>query len=635
MAGTPLTVISGKVLLDNSGIDINPELPIELDRYKNSGVLSSHLQTVETLQAHAGDANSLSGTTIINIQDIFKSTMPFLSNHSPPGISTEYLTDYIMKQAENQNGGPQGAPNNGAYIAMITAVTGYIAPLNDAIKTAVEGSKLAGSTFTTMDALSSGNILAIANPAQTFGQDMKNTGELYDFKKMDLFSTPHGLLDRLDDLGYLGLVTGKLEDAGVPECDLPEFKDDEPPLDEATQKKVYGVFSSINGNEFREIADVFNITTAGLSKLTDLLDVSKMFPNSKNEIMSLNAGTPDNIFSNGNPKPWVNQLVTPQVSVMPPPIARSAMAMNISLQQVADLKESNAEKLGNAAINLETNAGLAAIEDQTAPVPQDIVQYYIDTMGKGSGENGTFKMTDGVGTAAGVPHVANFKKINDTISAMNNDLYTLVNNANGIFFVMRQVATGVYDSGATFVADTEYDSFAQDYRDPLVSIPIGTHGYVVVEVKEEEEPPEFTEYPNRNSVINYLYNLAVAEVNRVNSIHIYNIVESNEAYDESSIHVGRELLVLKGSFIQFDETYNEGYNRTEDDPKVIVRDQLTVGFATALTAAGEKTDEGEVADIMVKMATDDGQSIVAALREGRNKKKLAESGVKSKSDIKT
>jgi hypothetical protein len=91
-----------------------------------------------------------------------------------------------------------------------------------------------------------------------------------------------------------------------------------------------------------------------------------------------------------------------RLSVMTTPgLALVNKALSCSLDQVTNIGRMNLPQLSAAFLAAETNKGLPAILDQTAPLPTADVSYYANSIATGSGVNGTILLTDILGTAAG------------------------------------------------------------------------------------------------------------------------------------------------------------------------------------------------------------------------------------------
>jgi hypothetical protein len=125
-----------------------------------------------------------------------------------------------------------------------------------------------------------------------------------------------------------------------------------------------------------------------------------------------------------------------RLSVMTTPgLALVNKALSCSLDQVTNIGRMNLPQLSAAFLAAETNKGLPAILDQTAPLPTADVSYYANSIATGSGVNGTILLTDILGTPA-TQNVAD--NIGNCVAIINNlqtanALGNLITIYNGIY----------------------------------------------------------------------------------------------------------------------------------------------------------------------------------------------------------
>jgi hypothetical protein len=118
-----------------------------------------------------------------------------------------------------------------------------------------------------------------------------------------------------------------------------------------------------------------------------------------------------------------------------PGLALVNKALSCSLDQVTNIGRMNLPQLSAAFLAAETNKGLPAILDQTAPLPTADVSYYANSIATGSGVNGTILLTDILGTPA-TQNVAD--NIGNCVAIINNlqtanALGNLITIYNGIY----------------------------------------------------------------------------------------------------------------------------------------------------------------------------------------------------------
>ena len=142
-----------------------------------------------------------------------------------------------------------------------------------------------------------------------------------------------------------------------------------------------------------------------------------------------------------------------RLSVMTTPgLALVNKALSCSLDQVTNIGRMNLPQLSAAFLAAETNKGLPAILDQTAPLPTADVSYYANSIATGSGVNGTILLTDILGTAAGT-------NISDNLG-----------NCVVIIDAMRQANANVFIDLITIYDDIYANTLASDNANVIALI---------------------------------------------------------------------------------------------------------------------------------------------------------------------
>jgi hypothetical protein len=528
--------------------------------------------------------------------------VPFLSDVIPlaSDIDATYFSEYIINHANNITGNG----SNSVFITHLMAVNGFIKSANQYINSAANSSELSAQTFTSMDSLVTGNITSVNKYTQAFGQDLINTGSLYNFRKLHIFGSPQALVERLIAYNLLTLFVLEFEFVGIDVYSLQEALADNPNLvlKPSTQKRCYAVFENITDQRVQDVLYVLGIQVPGITILSDLLNISKMFPESASTMTSMNNGVIEHIFSaSGGPSRYVIELSTDWALMMPPEIAKASKAFAIALGQIKNIHTTTAVALGEQAQSLETNLGLDKITSLATAMPADAADYFISSMGNGTGPNGMYLLTDGVGTPAGLPHIETFTTILNVITELQEsgelDLF------NEIITVMRDVFDDVY-------LVTDPDPLIIDYVE--IPVPLPAAGI----------------YTDNEEAINALMTeLDLATVDLIaNNTELVNA--ANAAYQQSIDHSIIELQTLAEANIQFEVTYttlDAGPNFGKTKPSK----QSALSFAGNLHTHGQDTTQGGVVFIMENMATSDrsGQALIGAMREGRNLKKLTAAGI--------
>jgi len=643
MALTPLMLMAGQGLAEDTALEINSEMQAAFTAYTSIPFLTTFTDIVTFVAANVtvcttnsvpdGEGGYEDITTCTNgfpasfvntLTHILDDTMPVLTNVIPTssGISTTYFSDFINHHSTNI----LGSGSNSVFIGHLLSVYGFTQTANEYINTAVNGADLGAQTYTDMDALITGNISSVNKFTTAFGQDLINTGNLYDFSDLSKFGSPELLMRKLSSANLLTTIATELEDAGIDIVAMQQALIDNPdkPMLLKTQKKCYNAFTNVNGHDLESILLVLGIKTAELTTLADTFDIIKMFPSSYSTLTSLNNGVLENIFVGTDLSPYVAAFKTDMTAIMSEVVAKSNYALAISLQQIKNVHDSDAKTIGEQAQSLETNQGLSELDSLVEPVPADVIEYYQSTMGQGSGINGTYYITDGVGTAAGLPHIENFTLITNIINqfAADGDL----DEIELIFTVIENLANGVYDTDGYQQEIPLYDEFNDptgefEYRPYEVEIPAGTPGAGLYDNKEL-------------AISNGIEPALEVEVTILEANNPTETATANDAYQSSIDHTLLELQTLQDADIRFPVTYTS-FDAPANWFGMQPSKERALNFAANLHTYGKETSKGHLVEILEGVANDSrgGQAIIAAMREGRNLAKLEDAGIQADNKI--
>ena len=104
--------------------------------------------------------------------------------------------------------------------------------------------------------------------------------------------------------------------------------------------------------------------------------------------------------------------------VVDPDQADAAQAVAYGLQQVKEVFNSTPQQLATVGNTLETTKGLDKIEALTAPLPDDVIDFYKDQFGTGTGARNEFLLTDIIGTVVGYGITTELEGVISAIQAM-------------------------------------------------------------------------------------------------------------------------------------------------------------------------------------------------------------------------
>jgi hypothetical protein len=216
------------------------------------------------------------------------------------------------------------------------------------------------------------------------------------------------------------------------------------------QQMIYGAFLIIAGVDLDEILISLNCKTTRLDTLADLLNPSKMFPNSYltltvpvynvGQTQSTNSKTYYPIYTSsgslnsGLTAPAIkaqigstspsgaaqvsytgytsinNVQVIPQgfgsylQDLVPADIAVAAGAFSMSMQQIKNITNVPIEKFAQVAANLETTQGLNLINGTNVPTNTTNAQIALTSIALGSGASNTYTYSDFFGSMSGLSY---------------------------------------------------------------------------------------------------------------------------------------------------------------------------------------------------------------------------------------
>ena len=226
--------------------------------------------------------------------------------------------------------------------------------------------------------------------------------------------------------------------------------------------------------------------------------------------------------------------------------------------------------------------GLPLAANTTTPIPAEVAAYYLNTLAKGSGPNGTYLTTDFFGSAAGIPYNTDLTTVTSTITAqLAAGTLTALNT---IYSRMKNVVTDVYGVP------------------PTITIPAGSAAGTYA-----------------------TYDAAIAAL----------ITEANAAIGTAITAMGSATATLNTAWTAMvQHSANESIFQTQasiDYATLTAGAQLPItAFIPALAGYGQDTQTGMAAQFLESIANTAnqyGQAMVGALREGRNTAGLNAAGL--------
>jgi hypothetical protein len=319
---SPLGVNALSSLLQNIGFNINP-IMITFTGYSTSESSATQLGKIvndtclQLLTYAINDAYSRgepsSGTTVSNdnynkLINIGSTSIPALGNTPPstfdwsgyPAWAPQWTTDPISLsyngsitqwgytrlfalQAYNEfnyNGG-YALGQYKDFLSGFMSNYSFIEYSNDAILAVNNSQTFLDGTYSNMDDLITGDITGVSVATSIFGQDLITSGKAIDLQSIATFGLPSNLLSTLQKNNALTKsVSLALIASDITVSELEQILGNIAAVTKEQERKIYGAFGIILGQDLKDILVSLNCKTVGLESLADLLNPIKLFPNS-------------------------------------------------------------------------------------------------------------------------------------------------------------------------------------------------------------------------------------------------------------------------------------------------------------------------------------------------------------------
>lgn len=297
---TPLGVNTLSALLQNTGLTINSKSAGYMGTSSSVSACSPGTIVTSTCldklsstirYAYGDGVTSLYATnpaTYANLISIGGTSIPALGNAKPSAYTLSYtseLTSYgyarlIALQANEEftyNGSTTVYKD---FLMSFMTAAGFIDQSNSIIFTMHNALTFLDGTYSNMNDLISADITGVSLSTTTFGQDLITSGKAIDLTTIATFGLPSNLLATLNRYNSitpslsLALLSSNMSSTEI--SDL--IAGATPTI--LQQRNIYGAFMIIVGQDLADILITLNCKTQGLQSLADLLDTKALFPNS-------------------------------------------------------------------------------------------------------------------------------------------------------------------------------------------------------------------------------------------------------------------------------------------------------------------------------------------------------------------
>lgn len=387
---TPLQLTAAAGLLNNQGLLPLPQaLRTALNSFNSTTVMANFFAAVSFYKAQSF-ANQ---TTLNQLLSIGNTVCPALGNSVPtapvgsyPSLDSAYYVDYLTPSIDGSTLDPSGLSifmeqlgnaylgdgDIGKFAQGFIGVQGYVNATNALINSTVNAQTYLGPTFTSMSDLVTNNVSLVNTDLPKFATDLANQGELTNLKNIELYGTPAGLLQQLSAVGNIqgGTVPAlkeKMLQLGMTNQNIVDlvnnnqfglFNQQGLSTNEfnTLQKLSYQAMTEVTGQDLLEVMDILDVTTPNITTMADLINPTKVFPNS---YQTMQTPTPNGTQPIYNPLGQVDMTLQNVVGIflpspsgcdelakiIPPDQAVANKAVQASLQQISNIENTTLPRL--------------------------------------------------------------------------------------------------------------------------------------------------------------------------------------------------------------------------------------------------------------------------------------------------
>lgn len=279
---TPLQLIAGASLLQNSGLEVSPALTAAVDAYSDTALMTAFF-----------NALALDST----LATLAANSVPAFSNSVPVAYSAlgTQMTTVVSTQATDDF----ADGDISKFIQALNVALGYTETTNIFINSAINSQTYLGNTFTTMNNMISGDITSINLATTAFGSDLANLGELINLDSLDDLGSPLVLVQRIIQVaGNVPILAVAFLIEGVPEEIVVNLSNPTVDVSDSIQKLMYQAMTRVTNPALGQILQILKVTTVGIETVADLLNPLKLFPNSFQSLTTPTANGPRAIYIN-------------------------------------------------------------------------------------------------------------------------------------------------------------------------------------------------------------------------------------------------------------------------------------------------------------------------------------------------
>ena len=293
--------------------------------------------------------------------------------------------------------------------------------------------------------------------------------------------------------------------------------------------------------------------------------------------------------------------------IIPADVALANKSLATALQQISGIQNLSSPELATITGAIETTKNLPLISAQTQAVPDNVANFYASNVALGGGVNGTIRIVDIIGLAAGWIATEVFTETVEIFSTMN------MTNLIQVYQTMNNVMSGTYGS-PTLGPITIPPGLpgAGDYYALTGGSPISAADNAMTGLSGDSPSTG----PGVISAIG-------PAISSLASIYPEQTARLNVLWTSLAEQISRENLLQPQAQLDFSSL-------TSNDTGSIY------GFIFSLPSYGLDIQVGGMAqfiELISDITTQGGQAVIGCLREGRNQAVLNNAGINTNSNI--
>jgi len=656
---TPLQLTAAAGLLANTGLKpFPPALMSAIVTFNATTVITNFIAAVNFYKAQSFATQS----TLERLLSIGSTVCPALGNSIPtspigtyPYLRTEYLTT-PFNATDGSTLDPSGFSNLieqtcaaylgngdvGRFAQGFMAMQGYINTTNQFINSAVNAQTYLGPTFTNMNALTTNSISDVNPDFGNFSTDLANQGNLTNLNDLRLYGTPAGLLRQLAAEGNMvggvfAPVQTPLLAEGLSAKEIQTLLTGQATVTDneylRLQRLAYQGMTNVTGTDLQQVLSILEVTTPNITSMADLLDQTKIFPNSYTTLLTPTPEGPVPVYGTDGS---VNMNLADNVSVylaspngcedlskvIPPAQAVANKAVQVAFEQVTNITNTTIPAFGAT----------------------------IDTVTKNPWNINTSYLADAVvADAPAVPTVGNLAQLspNTVFYRAQQDVPTGININNTDYWLPTTLGCGLStmaDLPLIQAQTTPIDSSVADYFANTVATGTGPDGNITTcdviglaidhdnfasQLNTATTAINALQTAGSLATLNTAYTTMLAAGN--DAAILTQITNANNAI--SALSASPYVTTLNTAWTYMANLMNLSAKYTTEATidyfTLSAGDKIsTMSFVQNLPQYGNQTDACGPAvflNSLVNTTTLTGQAIVGAMREGKNNQCLGES----------